>query len=154
MTTIKTTIDIYAPAASVWETLLDFDAYPEWNPFVTRISGTPAEGERLEVRIEPPGGRAMTFTPRVTAATPGERFEWLGKLFVPGLLDGRHEFRLEPLGEDRTRLHHSESFSGLLVGLFLDVDATRRGFRMMNEALKARTERTGNDPYVGEHATA
>jgi hypothetical protein len=154
MKTIETTIDIHAPASAVWATLVDFDAYPEWNSFVTRISGTPTEGERLEVRLDPPGSREMTFKPRVTAATPNEHLEWLGRLFVPGLLDGRHEFRLEALGENRTRLHHGESFSGLLVGLVLDVGGTRRGFEAMNEALKIRAETTGNDPYVGEHATA
>lgn len=154
MTTIETSIDIYAPASTVWTTLVDFDAYPEWNPFVKRIDGVPAEGERLEVRIEPPGSRGMTFKPRVTAAQPEERFEWLGNLFVPGLFDGRHEFRLEALDKDHTRLHHSESFSGLLVGLLLDRDATRHGFELMNEALKTRAETTGNNPYVDEHLAA
>ena len=29
----------------------DFAAYPEWNPFIRRISGDLREGTRLEVRI-------------------------------------------------------------------------------------------------------
>jgi hypothetical protein len=55
----------------VWEVLSDFDAYPEWNPFIRRISGSPHEGEKLEVRIEPPGSRGMKFKPTVLEATPG-----------------------------------------------------------------------------------
>ncbi|MBX0323645.1 SRPBCC domain-containing protein [Halomicroarcula sp. F13] len=140
MKTVTTTIDVDAGPEHVWATLTDFDAYPEWNPFVTAIDGTVAEGERLSVRIEPPEGRGMGFTPRVTAAVPGERLEWLGKLGVRGLFDGRHEFRLEALDDGRTRLHHGESFSGLLVGLLLDEGDIQSGFEAMNETLKARVE--------------
>lgn len=140
MKTIETTIDIQAPPRAVWETLLDFDSYPEWNPFVTEAVGTPAVGERLRIRIDPPAGRAMTFKPRVTEVVPGEHLAWLGRLLVPGLFDGRHEFLLTPDGDDRTRLTHRESFSGLLVGVLLDEDDIRAGFEAMNEALRERVE--------------
>ena len=33
-----------APPDVVWEVLLEFDSYPEWNPFVRAIEGTPAKG--------------------------------------------------------------------------------------------------------------
>ncbi|MBX0347850.1 MULTISPECIES: SRPBCC domain-containing protein [Haloarcula] len=142
MRTIETTIDVDATPADVWATLTDFESYPEWNPFVTAIEGTPTAGDRLDIRIEPPEGRGRGFKPRVTAADPGERLAWLGRLGVPGLFDGRHEFRLEELDDGRTRLHHSESFSGLLVGLLLDEANIRAGFEAMNEALRARVEGT------------
>lgn len=140
MKTIETTIDIDAPTAVVWATLLDFAAYSDWNPFVQHVAGDPTVGSRLRVRIAPPGGRAMTFKPHVTSLEPEARLEWLGRLGVRGLFDGRHEFRLESIDGDRTRLTHSESFSGLLVGILLDEDAIRAGFESMNEALKDRVE--------------
>lgn len=143
MTTIETSTVIAASPAEVWATLVDFESYTEWNPFVTVAEGVPAEGERLRIRIAPPGGRAMTFKPVVTAADPGERLEWLGHLGIRGLFDGRHEFRLTELDDGRTRLVHRESFGGLLVGLLLDERSIRSGFRAMNAALKARVERTG-----------
>ncbi|MFC6864930.1 SRPBCC family protein [Halomicroarcula sp. GCM10025817] len=150
MKTIETSIDIAAPAADVWATLTDFESYGDWNPFVSEISGTVAEGERLRVRLDPPEGRAMTFKPRVTAVVPGERLEWLGHLLVPGLFDGRHEFRLERLGDDHTRFYHRESFSGVLVGLFLDAADVRNGFEGMNEALRTRVEgRAVEEPGAG-----
>lgn len=152
MTTIETTIDLNASPEEVWVTLMDFDAYPEWNPFVTEISGRPLEGERLQVRIEPPEGRAMTFKPRVTEMVPGQRLEWLGKLVVPGLFDGRHTFSVEEISPGHTRLHHSESFSGVLVGYLLDEPATRKGFEGMNEALRERVERTATSRSVGQAA--
>jgi hypothetical protein len=36
---IKTDIDIQAPAETVWEMLSDTDAFPSWNPFITRLEG-------------------------------------------------------------------------------------------------------------------
>ena len=143
MHTIETTTVIAASPETVWETLVDFDAYTEWNPFVTAAAGVPAEGERLRIRIAPPGGREMTFRPTVTAAVPGERLEWLGHLGVRGLFDGRHEFLLTELDDGRTRLVQRETFGGLLVGLLLNEQRIRLGFRAMNAALKARAERTG-----------
>ena len=43
---------------------------------------------RLEVEIEPPGGRRMKFKPKVLAARPGRELRWLGKFLLPGLFDG------------------------------------------------------------------
>lgn len=140
MRIIETTVDLHASPETVWETLVDFESYPEWNPFVTSIEGRPVEGERLAIRIEPPEGRAMSFKPRVTAAVPQKHFEWLGKLGLKGLFDGRHEFRIEEIGPEHTRLTHRESFSGLLVGLLLNEADIRAGFEGMNEALRERVE--------------
>jgi hypothetical protein len=36
---IKTEIPIGAPASAVWSILMDFERYPEWNPFIKKISG-------------------------------------------------------------------------------------------------------------------
>ena len=140
MQTIETTIDIDATPEQVWATLTEFDAYADWNPFITDASETATEGSRLRIHIEPPEGRAATFTPTVTAAVPGERLEWLGKLGVRGLFDGRHEFTLDAIEGERTRLVQRERFSGLLVGLLLDEDDISEGFEQMNATLKERVE--------------
>jgi hypothetical protein len=138
---IETQIDIEAPPEKVWAALLDFASYPSWNPFIPAISGEPAPGARLEVRLRPPGGAGMTVRPTVLEATPGRRLRWLGKLGVRGIFDGEHRFELEPLAGGRTRFTHAERFSGLLVPLLGGVlRSTERGFRAMNDALKARVE--------------
>lgn len=136
-------IEIDAPPERVWEVLTDFDAYPEWNPFIRSIEGDPEVGSRLRVRIEPPGSRGMTFKPTVQAAEPARELRWLGRLFVPGLMDGEHRLALEPLDGGRSRFIQSERFSGVLVGLLgRMLAATEQGFKQMNEALKRRAEVT------------
>ncbi|MDS0283085.1 SRPBCC domain-containing protein [Haloarcula onubensis] len=154
MSTIYTSIDIAATPKRIWETLIDFGAYTEWNPFILTASGAAAEGERLHFNIRPPNGRELSFRPRVTAVVPGQRLEWVGRLGVRGVFDGRHEFRIEPLEDGLTRLHHSETFPGVLVGVLLHEGSIRSGFRAMNTALKERVERKPAAPNSVNGSTA
>lgn len=137
---ILTRIDVDAPAAGVWRVLADFAAYPEWNPFITGIAGDPRPGERLVITLEPPGGRRMTFRPRLAAADEDRELRWLGHFVLPGLFDGEHVFTIAPMGKDRARLAQRETFRGLLVPVMPATlwESTRRGFEAMNRALKQR----------------
>jgi hypothetical protein len=140
--TLRTEIVIAAPAAKVWDVLTDFDAFPRWNPFIRRIDGALAPRARLSVRIQPPGGRAMTFRPTVLRVEPERHFSWRGRTVIPGLFDGEHFFELEPTASGHVRFVHGEVFRGLLVPLLARTlrATTRRGFEEMNLALKARAE--------------
>jgi hypothetical protein len=143
MRTLRTEIEIDATPAEVWAVLTDFERYPDWNPFVRSLEGRLEVGTRLRVHIEPEGGTAFRVKPVVREAEPERAFAWLGHLLVPGLFDGEHRFRIEPLSNGRSvRFVHEEEFRGLLVPLLwkkLDTE-TRRGFEQMNAALKARVE--------------
>lgn len=140
MPTIETTELIAAPPDRVWEILTDLPSYPEWNPFIIEGSGILREGERLELRMRPPEGKAMTFKPTVLKAEPGHELRWLGRLLIPGLFDGEHWFRLEP-DENGTLLTQGERFTGILPPLLGKMLArTERGFVELNSALKERAE--------------
>ncbi|WP_247001887.1 SRPBCC domain-containing protein [Halosolutus gelatinilyticus] len=139
--------EIDAPPEVVWDVLLEFDQYPSWNPFIRSIEGDAVEGERLRVRIDPPESRPVTFEPEVIAVEEGRRLVWQGRLGVPFAFDGYHEFHLEPIDDgERTRLLHRETVRGALVPLLFDRNETGRGFRAMNEAIKARAEGRVNAP--------
>jgi hypothetical protein len=144
MVTLRTEIDIAASAARVWDVLTDFAAYPDWNPFIRRIEGVLVPRARLLVRIQPPGGRAMTFRPTVLRVEPERELAWRGRTLIPGLFDGEHHFKLEPRSVDSVRFVHGEHFSGVLVPVLrrsLET-TTRQGFEAMNAALKTRAEST------------
>jgi hypothetical protein len=141
MKKLSTEIEIEASPDRVWEILMDFEAYPAWNPFAVSLVGDAEIGATLEVRLQPPGGKPMTFKPTVTKLEAGSYFEWLGKLGIRGVFDGRHQFRIEPTSSG-TRLTQSEEFTGILVPLmsrFLN-GGTRLGFEASNQALKERAE--------------
>ncbi len=138
---LRTSVDIDAPPSVVWDVLVDLDTWADWNPFIVSSSGSVTVGEQLTNRMEPPGGRGMTFKPRVTEVVDQQVFEWLGRLGLPGIFDGRHRFELSERG-GQTRLEHTEELSGILVPLMrksLD-GPTLKGFEAMNAALKARAE--------------
>ena len=141
MKTIRVTTEIAAPVETVWASLSEVSEYAEWNPFITAFTGELVTGSRVEVRIAPPGGRPMTFRPTITEVTDGRRLEWLGRLLVPGIVDGRHSFQLEALDDGRTRLTQAEEFSGVLLPLLGKMlERTGAGFQAMNDALRVRAE--------------
>jgi len=144
---LRTEIEISGSPSRVWEVLTDFYAYADWNPFIIRIGGKLEVGERLSITTAMPGGREFSFRPRVLVVTPGSELRWRGHLFVPGLFDGEHFFRLVEIGEGRTRFVHGEDFSGIFArfatGIFTN---TARGFVYMNQALKRRIEGTAAKP--------
>jgi hypothetical protein len=94
----------------------------------------------LTVSIKPPGGKGMTFKPRVLAFETNKEFLWLGHLLFTGLFDGEHKFELIDNGNGTTTFKQSEKFKGIFVGL-LNLENTQKGFEAMNEKLKEMAER-------------
>jgi hypothetical protein len=134
--------EIGARPERVWEVLMGFESFGEWNPFIVSIEGDRSVGSRLRVRLRPPGGRTTTFRPTVTANEPARAFGWLGRVGVRGVFDGAHRFELEALPGDRTRFVQSERFRGVLVPLLRRSlrAGTLAGFEAMNRALEERAE--------------
>jgi hypothetical protein len=144
MRVLSADIDINAQADEVWRVLVDFPAYPDWNPFIRRISGRLAPGARLSVYIQSGEKPGRTFRPVVRSLEPGRTLCWLGHVVLPGIFDGEHCFTIEPIGPTRVRFVQRERFGGLLVPILwgaVERD-TKRGFEAMNVALKARVERS------------
>lgn len=136
---IVTSIEIDRPAPDVWAALVDREAYPQWNTFIRSWQGELAIGERQTVRIEPTSSSGQTFRPRIVELDPGRLLVWLGRVGIPGVLDGRHRFEIVPVDANRSRLIHSEVLSGVLVPIFrrmLTVD-TPAAFVRMNTELGA-----------------
>ena len=81
----------------------------------------------------------MTFRPTVLAFEDGTLIRWRGRLGMPGLFDGEHELRLEPIPDGGTRFVQRETFTGLLVPMMPRVlDDTATGFAAMSTALRDR----------------
>ena len=138
---LRAEIEIDADPDSVWAVLMDFEAYPEWNPFIQPIDGSQVVGASLRLRIQPPDSRGMTLTPHVTVVEPGRAFGWLGSLGIRHIFDGAHRFQLEPIdGGRRTRFVQSERFRGVLLPFLRRsvLPPTLRGFEAMNLALADR----------------
>jgi len=140
--TIRSSIEIRAPIATVWRILTDFAAYPDWNPHVRRVLGKPRPGARLAIYTRPPGGRTIVMRPRIISWSPPNELRWQATFLSRALFTGEHGFLLEATGPDRVRFVQDETFSGMLVPFYarLRLAATRRGFEQVNEALRERAE--------------
>lgn len=144
MKEIHSEIEIQASPDQIWKILTDFRSYPEWNPFIVGIEGTPRTDSRLSVRAQAPGKSARTFQSRVLRFDRNRELRWLTQLWgVGGLFDREHVFSIEPVDTGRVRFVQQETFRGLLMPLLGGaVNNTQQGLDAMNRALKARAEGT------------
>jgi len=147
MRQLQCDITIAAAAAQVWAVLTDFAAYPEWNPFLERVDGTPTTGAKLTIRFHAPGARATTLRPTLVHVEPEHELRWHGHLLIPGLFDAVHSLRIEPAGPGQVLFLQHETVSGLLVPLLGGtLRQAEAGFAAMNLALKQRVERLATAP--------
>lgn len=131
---------IYRPPADVWKVISEGAAYPDWNPFITRVDGDFREGATIRIVLGT-GPDSMVFKPTVLLVRPEQDLCWRGSVWIRGVFDGTHCIHLTAVTAG-THLEQTESFSGLLVGrLTKDViEETRRNFQAMNAAVKQRAE--------------
>lgn len=138
---LRTEIEIAAPPARVWDVLVDFERYPDWNPWLKSVAGRLALGERLALTLTPADGSERRQGVTVVKVEPAVALAWTSKLLLRRLFDGQHYFDLVALERGRTRLIHGENLSGALVQhMGPRLTAMARGFVGMNEALKKRVE--------------
>lgn len=138
MKELSTEIIIKASAEKVWSVFTNFTEYPKWNPFIISVEGKVSVGNKIKITLSPPDSNEMIFQPKVLNYEAKKELQWLGHLFIPGLFDGRHIFRIIDNGDNTVTFIQKEIFKGILVPLFskmLDTN-TKNGFILMNEKLK------------------
>jgi hypothetical protein len=136
---INTDIVIHSGPDRIWGIISDFENYPNWNPCIKSIKGNVREGNIIKVRIEPPDGHGMSFSPKVLAVETNRRISWIGRFLFSGMFDGEHTLELVDNGDGTTTFIQREKFQGILTPLF-NLNATMRGFKAMNEKLKELVE--------------
>jgi len=141
MKELYTEIQINASPTTVWNILTDFDNFSRWNPFIKEISGNIEVGSQIYVHIKPPHSNAMKFKPKLLKYETEKEIRWIGKFYLPKLVDGEHSLSIKKLDNENVLFVQKETFSGLLVpfisGLLND---TRTGFKLMNNELKKEAE--------------
>ncbi len=139
---IYSSIKINAAPQKIWSILMDFDAYPSWNPFIRSVSGSSVAGQYIRPFIYAPGQSGRQFKALVLQNRANKELRWIGTLISPFLFSGEHAFILDDNGDGTTTFHHFEHFRGILVPIMkrmLDTNVLQ-GFNEMNEQLKKRAE--------------
>lgn len=114
-----------------------FEAYPNWNPFISSAEGRLEVGTHLSINA---GG--MNFKPEVLVCNINKELRWIGKLLFKGIFDGEHIFKIIDNKDGSVSFLQEEKFNGVLVGMFskkLETD-TKPGFEAMNLRLKELAE--------------
>lgn len=132
--------------------MLDFNSYPQWNPFILRIEGSPgapAVGQFMTLDVQFAGGIKTRSRERISCIEPprqsGERrqatlaYSFEGPLSTLYLVRGSRAQRLEQAAGGPTVYHTEESFRGVLRR-FVPVGAVQDGFERHAQALKVRAE--------------
>ncbi|KAJ3114816.1 hypothetical protein HDU96_001643 [Phlyctochytrium bullatum] len=162
---IERTIVINAPPRRVHEILLDMAKYPDWNPMITSVTGTPKpwtaeEKKPITVWAKTPLGltvpipcTAKTVTP-LDAAVSEYELSWEGELLAGYAVHGVHSFVSRPYADEKgkvdpnkTTFIHKEEFAGLVTwpvqilgGFIPGSAAAAKVYELLNEALKKRAE--------------
>ncbi|MFB6177496.1 MAG: SRPBCC family protein [Halobaculum sp.] len=141
--TVTASVEIDAPPERVWETLLAFDHYPDWNPLIRRIEGRPAVGRTIRAIIDQPMAPPLPLHATVTRFDPERELAWETNIPSAGLLTVTHRFRLRPIASgERTEFTQVEELDGSLGRAVPDrlIGFLADGFVEMNEALVRRVE--------------
>ena len=134
-----TKIEINAPKDVVWNHLIDFEKYIEWNPLVSKITGEIAEGGTIYTTIIP---LKETFAAQLLSYKKEEEIVWQGKRIASFLLAGKHYYKLRQQDESTTILEHGEYFTGLFSYFIAKklLKKMEEAFIQHNIALKKRIE--------------
>jgi hypothetical protein len=139
---ITETLEVAAPAATVWTVITDLARYPEWNPFVVACRSTLAPGSPIDMRV-----RVLPFVAQPQRETifehvPGRRLSY-GLAPLPlDALASRRSHEVEPVDATRARYVSDFRLDGWLAPVVATLLGQRlgAGFAAMSAAIKARAE--------------
>jgi len=111
---VATEIMIRAPPEKIWQAIIDFPAYPEWNRFLKAVRGQAAPDAQVEVDLQYYGKTMEKKTGIVTGFVAPKYFSWvwnhaLGSWF----LSSEHVLRLKDKEDGRSIFFQEIYLTGL-----------------------------------------
>lgn len=139
-----TSVEIERPAEVAWQVFTDFERFPLWNPFIPRIFGQAAVGQKVLEFVYISDGVFAPLPMEIVVCDPARELTWRGAVptIMAALSYGHHRFLFEELHENRCRFSHH----AILRGLFMQLGRrhihtkVRAVHQAMNRALKLRAE--------------
>ena len=149
--TLNSQLAIEAPAARVWQVIVDLPRYAEWNPFVVAARSTLVVGAPILMWVQIAPFMSQPQRERIVECVPEERLAWGigGGRLSP--LDSRRVHQLRAAGPHRTDYRSEFELSGPLVGVVRGLLGRRLawGFEASTAALKQRAEQLEREAAGG-----
>ncbi len=137
------TVQIAAPAAFVWDVLVDYARYPEWNPFTVQVETTLQVGAPIDLTLPSYDGSGETLVSNeiVRVVEPPHHLRYDNGDTVPGVRGVRDQW-ITDLGPTRCSYVTTNTISGEHAELALSLTGEwiQAGFDSVAHALKARAE--------------
>ncbi|MDZ4676666.1 MAG: SRPBCC domain-containing protein [Oligoflexia bacterium] len=143
---VWTDIEINSTPEKVWEVLIDFSKFNQWNPLFNFIEGDPSKHGsplREHIFLFGRGGPMVKWRSKVMIYNPPYEFAWRGHVWFRQFGLGEHHYQIIPLGENKVRFVHWELFFGFFPTLFFKYFMKKKTtllFHQMNLAIKNRVE--------------
>lgn len=139
------TVEINAPASTVWQVLTDLPRYNEWNPFCIRAVSTLKLGDPIEMTLinyATAGGPTVPNLEYICAFEPDRLISWEFPNLDFWPYPARRDQVIEATGVESCRYYSTDAFfgaNGIHVFRFAG-PWVKRAFDDSARALKARAE--------------
>ena len=132
---------VSANRSTVWNVLMDWEAYDDWNSAITKVEGNQTTASRFVVhyREVPYFGLAG----RILANFHEEKLRWMhAPFYLHGFLTTEHTVILTSVG-DKTKLHSAFYLRGIFVSYLFPFfgDSMDAAIVQTNQEIKLRAEK-------------
>ncbi|MCW2570281.1 MAG: hypothetical protein JWO88_339 [Frankiales bacterium] len=138
------TVEIAAPQSFVWDVLLDYSRYPEWNPYTVRVSSTCQLGDPVDLYLGNPWkpGELMHQREWVCLVEPPHRFAYEMPATPELDVHARRDQYVEATGPESCRYWTTDVLTGPLADVVMKHSGewVKTGFDAVAVALKTRAE--------------
>lgn len=137
------TVEIAAPASFVWDVMVDFERYRDWNPYTVEVTTTMQVGASIDLTLPAFDRSGGLFHTRefIRIVDRPHHLQYDNRDQIPGVLGVRDQWITE-LGPDRCSYYTTDTLSGEHAELAIEMtgDWMQSGFDSVASALKARAE--------------
>lgn len=137
------TVEVDAPQQVVWDVLVDYDRYPEWNPYTVRVDTTLEVGADVLLHLPHPDkpGETMTTLEHMRVIDAPHHLQYDTGDSLQGIFAVRDQW-VEDLGDGRSSYRTTDVFTGEHAKLAHDLQGAwvKQGFDAVAHAIKARAE--------------
>jgi hypothetical protein len=140
---IRNDIEVDAPIDKVWQAVIDFDNYKNWNTQLSYLGGDVKPNGQLHLKLGVEGTTPYEFKAHISHWEDKKRFAWIARTGLPRVFDGEHFFELQNLGNGKTLLINREEYRGVLSLIFQQLPMMKvapKGFEKMNIEFKNYVE--------------
>lgn len=136
---VQTSVDIEASPETIWSLLTEFSVYDNWNPMLRDVTAKLIIDDKFGFSVIQTETKKLKLKAKMVDIQANQYLAWRGG--HPWVLGGEHYFRIESIAGGKTRFHHGEKFSGLLLPLLIPLLKNADTLYMaMNDSLKQLAE--------------